>query len=393
MLQGARADGQDALPLLEEEADAGPIAQVVPHEPCQPCLVLATGGTTGNPKSIVHCSEALVYAVKHFAAATDFTERDVHVAFAPYGHAGGSVFEIYMPLLAGASILPLNRWKAQPAAEAIAQYGGTYFITMGTHIYDLLQLDPSARAMLQSVRLATTGAGPDALFAEGEAKLGFQLIRVYGCGECPGHAIGRLEDSAEIRLRQDGVPFPGLEPRIVDTVTGEALAPGKLGEYQVRGPNLFMGYAGSDELTAAAVTSDGFYRSGDLMVKSADGYYNWSGRTKDIIRRGGLQIDPVEMEALLATHEQVAMVVVVGEEHPRLGERAVVVLVPANPDLPPTLDELCRHLQQNGLPKQNLPERLVVVPDLPRTELGKFHRVEIRRQVAERPEVQVEQVA
>jgi acyl-coenzyme A synthetase/AMP-(fatty) acid ligase len=380
MVQG---EADRSLPTLEDAAASGPRASKVPHAPCQPSLVLSTGGTTGHPKSILHCSETLVYAARYFADACDFTERDVHVAFAPYGHAGGSVFEIYMPLLVGASILPLGRWRPEPVAEAIERWGGTFFITMGTHIFDLLTLGPEARPRLRSVRLVTSGAGPDSLFEEGEAKLGFQIVRVYGSGECPGHAIGRLDDAPEVRLRQDGIPFPGLETRIVDTVTGEPVPDGSPGEYQVRGPNLFMGYAGSPELTAEAVTEDGFYRSGDLLVRSPEGYVNWSGRTKDIIRRAGLQIDPVEMETMLVAHEDISMVVVVGEPHPRLGERAVVVAVPTSLDDPPTLEVLCGYLQQQGLPKQSLPERLVLTDDIPRTELGKFHRAEVKKRVAE----------
>lgn len=387
MLQGEPPAGADVPPyaILEDAAASGPVAEPADVDPGAPCIVLSTGGTTGVPKSILHCNETVVFASRNFAAATAFTEADTHVAFAPYGHAGGSVLEIYMPLMQGAKILPLARWKAGPVAEAIAEYGGTYCITMGTHIYDLLALEPSVAPLLRSMRLATTGAGPDSLFEEGERKLGFQLIRVYGCSECPGHAIGRLDDPAEVRLRQDGVPFPGLETRIVDAFD-EPVPDGSPGEYQVRGPNLFMGYAGQEKLTAEAVTGDGFYRSGDLLVRSPEGYVNWSGRTKDIIRRGGLQIDPVELERLLDRHPAISTVVVVGEPHERLGERAVVVCVPDAAAEPPELDDLCRFLLEHGIPKQNLPERLVVTDDIPRTELGKFHRAEIKRRLVEEPE-------
>src|SRR5207237_9276971 len=95
--------------------------------------------------------------------------------------------------------------------------------------------------------------------------------------------------------------------------------------YQVRGPNLFMGYHGQPELTAAAVTPDGFYRSGDLLTVTDDGYVTWAGRTKDIIRRGGLQLDPIELENILSSDPAIHEVAVVGQPHERLGEIAVVV--------------------------------------------------------------------
>jgi len=177
------------------------------------------------------------------------------------------------------------------------------------------------------------------------------------------------------------VPFAGLEYRLVDVGTGERVAPGRAGEYQVRGPNLFMGYYGQPELTAQAVTPDGFYRSGDLLVDSGDGYVTWSGRTKDIIRRGGLQIDPLEMENILAAYPRIHEVLVVGEPDRRLGERAVIVAVPKPGAGDLTLEELCGRLLEHGIPKQNLPEKLVLTTAIPRTELGKFHRVQVKDQL------------
>jgi acyl-CoA synthetase (AMP-forming)/AMP-acid ligase II len=385
LVQGELPEGSPFadLPTLEAAAASGPATDPTELDPGAPCLVLSSGGTTGQPKSIIHCSNGLVYAARCFGRATDYSESDVQVAFAPYGHAGGSVFDVYMPFIFGASILPLGRWQALSVAEAIERWGGTYYITMGTHVFDMLGLDPSADQLFRSVRLITSGAGPDELYENGEKRFGFPIVRVYGCSETPGLAIGRPSDPGEVRWHRDGVPFPGLAYRLVDVDSGEPVAKGKAGEFQVQGPNLFMGYFGQPEATAAAVTPEGFYRSGDLMVESGDRYLTWSGRTKDIIRRGGLQIDPVEMENWLAGHERISEVLVVGEPDPRLGERAVVVCVPRNAAAPPTLEELCDYLLKQGLPKQNLPEKLVLATSIPRTELGKFHRVEVKRHLVE----------
>jgi acyl-CoA synthetase (AMP-forming)/AMP-acid ligase II len=368
-------------PKLEDVAERGPEPTPVKVNPTAPSLVLSTGGTTGTPKSILHCSDALVYAARQFASAVEYTSEDVSVAFAPYGHAGGSIFDIYMPLLHGAKVLPLRRWRVEEVGPLIARWQGTFFVTMGTHVYDLMQQPPEFDDYLKSVRLITTGAGPDNLFEEAQRRFDFTMVRVYGCGECPGHAIGRPGDPADIRLRKDGIPFPGIEVRIVDGVTGEPVPPGEVGEYQCRGPNLFMGYVNQPELTDQAISPDGFYRSGDRMRRSDDGYITWSGRSKEIIRRGGLQIDPVEMEGYLSEYPSIASVVVVGEPDPRLGERAVVVAVLKEGAARPTLEELCAYLLDKGLPKNSLPERLVVTAELPRTELGKFHRARIKAEL------------
>ena len=370
----------DALPTLAERIELGRPIDRVEQDPGQPCLVLATGGTTGMPKSVMHCSETLVYAARNFGRAVGYSEDDVHVAIAPYGHAGGSVFEMYMPLLHGAAVLPIARWKPRDVVDAIERYGGTFFIAMGTHVYDLLALEPSAAPQLRSIRCIATGAGPQEIFVRCDDEL-MPVVRVYGLSEAVGHALGRLDHAAEVRTLQDGIPFDGMDWRIVDP-QGNPSPPGTVGEYQCRGPNMFMGYYGQDDATTEALTEDGYYRTGDLMVLSSEGYVSWTGRTKDIIRRGGLQIDPIEIEGMLSRHPQIASVAVVGQPDMRLGERAVIVAVPEAGERA-ELDELCAYLQGEGLPKRSLPERLVYVDELPRTGVGKVHRVKVRELIAD----------
>jgi non-ribosomal peptide synthetase component E (peptide arylation enzyme) len=145
-----------------------------------------------------------------------------------------------------------------------------------------------------------------------------------------------------------------------------------------------MGYFGDPDATAAAVTEDGFYRTGDLMIEDPPGTITWSGRTKHVIRRGGLQIDVVEMENMLAEHPKIAEAVVVGEPDPRLGERAAVVAVPRSQADTPALTELVEHLTRCGLGKESLPERVAYTDVLPRTEFGKFRRDEIRTWLIEK---------
>jgi acyl-CoA synthetase (AMP-forming)/AMP-acid ligase II len=370
---------------LEAACESGPIVAQRARDPGRPSLVLSTGGSTGVPKSVVHCDNTLLYAARSFGAGTDMTESDVHVAFGPSGHASGSLFEIHMPLMFGAAILPNARFKALEVGEAIARYRGTYCITVGTHVYDLLALQPGTEPLFRSMRVVVSGAGPDQLFVDAEKRFGFKVVRDYGLSECLGHAPGRPGDPPELRLHKDGVPFPGIERRFVDAETGQVAALGRPGEYFVRGPSLFMGYYGQPELTCAALTEDGFYKTGDLMIASEDGYQTYAGRMKDLIRRGGLQIDLIEMENLLMEHASIGAVVVVGEPHPRLGETAAVVVVPKDRAALPTLDELLAHLLARGLPKESLPERLVFAGELPTTEWGKFNRVELKKWLAAQP--------
>ena len=250
----AGIDDARSLPTLVDAIVGGRQLEPAEQDPGQPYIFLATGGTTGVPKSIVQTSETLAFAARRFGEAVGFTEADLHVAIAPYGHAGGSVFEIYMPLLHGASILPIARWRPAEVVQAIERYGGTFFIAMGTHLYDLLALDPSLGPRLRSMRLVATGVGPDELFVNADCF--FKVVRVYGCSEAPGHEFGRLDGRPEVRLHQDGIPFDGMGWRIVDAY-GNHVSAGTIGEYQCRSPNVFMGYCGQDDLTAAGLTDRG----------------------------------------------------------------------------------------------------------------------------------------
>lgn len=375
-----------SLPTLEHACATGREISQRAKDPTRVAVVLSTGGSTGVPKGVMHCEQSLVYAGRVFGDSTEFTEKDVYVAFGPYGHATGSVFDVYMPLIHGAAILPNARWKASLVVEAIARYGGTYCITVGTHVFDLLALTQGVEPLLKSMRLMVSGAGPDHLFESAERRFGFRVVRDYGLSECLGHAPGRPSDPAQVRWRKEGVPLPGLEFRITEPGTSKPMPLGQVGEYVCRGPSLFMGYLAQPELTRASVTEDGFYRTGDLMMATADGYLTYVGRIKDVIRRGGLQIDVLEMERLLSEHPKIAEVAVIGAPHPRLGEQAVMVVLPKLDHDRPKLDELVTHLVQRGLPKECLPERLVFTTSLPRTEWGKFNRAAMRQWLTEQSE-------
>ncbi|WP_245630476.1 class I adenylate-forming enzyme family protein [Granulicoccus phenolivorans] len=379
IIQGGDGGGGGEDPTLEALSDTGAGIDQRAWDPGRPCLVLSTGGTTGVPKSVMHNEQTLIYSARHFAKATGYSADDVHVAFGPYGHASGSLFEVYMPLLYGASVIP-TRWKVQAVAELIQEFGGTFCITVGTHLFDLVRLPAGAEAQLASMRLMTSHAGDDSLYRETEERYGIPVLRVYGLSECMGHAISRIDDPEAIRHTKDGVPFDGIDFRIVDG-DGNVLPAGQVGEYECRGPSSFLGYLGQPEVTAAALTRDGYYKTGDLLVYSAaDGNIRWSGRMKEIIRRGGIQIDPIEMATTLTEMPGAEEVAVVSAPDQRLGELAVVVMVSSQR---PTIEEVRSYLSERGQPKETLPDRVLFMDALPRTEFGKHHRNALKAWVAQ----------
>jgi len=168
-----------------------------------------------------------------------------------------------------------------------------------------------------------------------------------------------------------------MELKVVDD-SGFPLPPGREGQLLSRGASQMLGYAFRPEHTKEAVDPDGWLRTGDLGRLDAQGNLRITGRAKEIIIRGGENVPVVEIESLLFEHPTVAEVVIIGFADDRLGERACAVVVPAAADSPPSLEMLKAHLEAEGVSKTYWPERLRVVPALPRTMSGKVQRFKLR---------------
>jgi cyclohexanecarboxylate-CoA ligase len=173
-----------------------------------------------------------------------------------------------------------------------------------------------------------------------------------------------------------------MEIRIVDG-DERPLPPGTEGDLLVRGPSQFVGYFKRPDFTRESYTADGWFRTGDRGRLDGDGYLSITGRSKDLIIRGGENIPVVEVENVLYTHPKVAGVAVVAIPDTRLGERACAVVIPA-PGASLTLAELVAHLESRGLARQKFPERLEIVTEFPMTASGKIQKFRLRQLVAEK---------
>lgn len=376
-----------AAPGTDIQGWAAPLEAMFSHrvpetdfrgDPSVPALVLSTGGTTGEPKLVLQTENATRYAGREFARIAGINEDSVYAMSGPLGHALTNVFGITQTLSVGASLLPLPRWEPLSCAEAIRQHGAQFTMLSATHVFDWVQLDGDPRQYFSTMRGVYAGGKPDEHYPEFQRRTGVPVFRTFGMSEAPGNLVTRREDS-EVERATEGRPYDGFEHHVVDPA-GSLCAPGFSGELQVRGPSLFHGYFQRDDLTQAAVTEQGFYRSGDLFVRTESGCYSIIGRITDIIRRGHVSVDPSEAEALLVGHPGIAEACVVGVPDERLGERVAAAIVPVVPE-PPTLAELTSYLLARGLPKLALPERLVVTDSIPRTSVGKQDKRSAREAV------------
>jgi acyl-CoA synthetase (AMP-forming)/AMP-acid ligase II len=339
-----------------------------------PFLLLSTGGTTGPSKVVMHAENAAVYAAGQYGERCELAPDDRVLSAGPFGHASGTIFTLYAPVIAGASVLPVARWAPEQVSREVNRYGVTWCLLSGTHIYDMLQLDDEHAAMWSSVRGLSAGSGSDERYVAAERRFGFRIRRMYGLTECAGHAVMPIDAPEDVRMVRDGLPFDGVECFIAGR--------GEVGEYLVRGPSLMLGYLDRPELTAETVTPEGFLRTGDVMSIDESGFVRYVGRVKDVIRRGGVNIDPLELERVLVQHPDVNDITVVGVPHPRLGEQAVAVIVP-RAGTEPTLADLTALLTERDVPRQSHPERVVIADDLPKTEFGKHNKAAVKQMLAD----------
>ena len=187
------------------------------------------------------------------------------------------------------------------------------------------------------------------------------------------------ESPREKVLTTAGIGLPGLELRTIDE-QGRETAPGAEGELAMRGPGVFVGYYGQESLYESLLTPDGFFRTGDLARIDGDGYLRITGRVKDLIIRGGVNISPVPVEDALAACPGVRAVAVVGYPDERLGERICAVVETAG-GAPAELATLTGFLRDRGLPKHLWPELVRTVGEFPRTAAGKIRKLDLRDRI------------
>ena len=221
---------------------------------------------------------------------------------------------------------------------------------------------------------------PDLIPSAHEAFANLNAFRVFGASEVPLVTYGWPKDETLAATTDGQVVTYGV--RVVDEA-GNDVAPGTEGEILARGASMMLGYADADQ-TAAAITRDGYFQTGDLGNFAPNGAITITGRKKDLIIRGGENISAVEIEDVLRTHPQVRDASVVAMPHERLGEGGCAYIISAG--APASVEALCRHVQDSGLAKQKTPERFEFVEDYPRTASGKIRKDMLRADIREKLE-------
>ncbi|MGW5381161.1 class I adenylate-forming enzyme family protein [Nocardia sp. NPDC003963] len=343
--------------------------------------IAMTSGSTGRPKCVVQSEDAIRYACRSTIETVGLRPGDTVGAFVPLSSVAAFCFGMYLPAFLGGTMVTLGRWSPAAALDAMAGHRVAWTMLVPTMALQLSVVEGSA-GRLTALRAMTVGGGPmnQRALAEAEAKLGTTFLRVFGMSECLGHTTPRIDDPPAIRLGRDGRPFPGTVVRAVDD-SGTPLPAGEIGDAQVKGPSLFVGYARGGVPVPPALTGDGFLPTGDLVEVASDGSIRVMGRQKQIIIRGGRNIDINEIEAAIAALPGVVQVCVVPVPDDLLGERAAALVVADTGEL--TLPAVTAQLAAADFPKFKWPEYLFTVADLPQNRVGKLSRPDAIRLAAQ----------
>jgi len=239
---------------------------------------------------------------------------------------------------------------------------------------------------LSSLRVAVSGGSPvpAGLVREVEERLGIRFSIVFGTTECsPLISQVRLDAPPQKRAETLGTPLPQTDVKVADVSTGEAVAPGVVGELCARGYLVMRGYHDAPEATAEAIDAEGWYHTGDLGSVDQDGYLRIEGRVKDMIIRGGENIYPREIEDVLFAHEAVAEAAVVGVPDNTWGEVVAAYVRTAPGHAEPTAEELRAHCRERLAPYKT-PLHWVFIEEFPLTPSGKIQKFRLREDFASR---------
>lgn len=365
--------------LIDEPAQADPGPTSAAGEVA---FFQLSGGSTGTPKLIPRTHNDYLYSVRCSAELCGLTSATRYLCSLPAAHnyplsSPGALGVFH----AGGCVVLAPDPEPTRCFDLIARHGVTMAALVPSAVALWLQAAPGHREKLRSLQLLQVGG---ASFAEAQARavpavLGCRLQQVFGMAEGLVNYT-RLDDPDERVFRTQGRPMsPADEIRVVDE-DGVPVPDGTPGQLRTRGPYTFRGYYAADEHNARVFDAEGFYASGDLVQRDADGYLRVVGRVKDQINRGGEKIAAEEIEHLLLAHPQIRAVALVSMPDALLGEKSCACIVSDDADL--RLPQLRRHLRELGVAEYKLPDRVQHLVALPLTAVGKPDKQRLRAQLS-----------
>ena len=376
--------GWDAMLAGADEVPAQELAQrEAAVSPDDTFLLMYTSGTTGFPKGVMHCHNP-IRTITDAANRMGMSPRDVILMYLPLFHCFGLYEGPLMSWVTGARVVLTTMFDAGEVLQLLESERATVMDGFDTHFFDLTHhpdIDRINKSSLRTILLAVGMASSEPTARLTQEKL-CPSLSAWGMTEVGVGATRTFLDAPEDdRCVESGHALPGYEFKVIDPETGDTLPPSTIGELCVRGYALMQGYYKRPEATAEAIDADGWLHTGDVATMRDDGSIRFMGRYKDMLKVGGENVDPTEVEAFLLEHPAVNKVQIIGVPDPRLTEVACacVVVEPGQAITDADLDAYCR----GKMASFKIPRHLVVVDDYPMTSSGKVQKYLLRQMAAE----------
>lgn len=355
-------------------------------------VMLCTSGTTQGCKAVMYTHNNIIFSEDGFNKAFNLTEHSCIFMPAPLNHATGFHHGLISPMLRGGRIVLQERFHCARAVEIMNRERCTYSMGATPFIYDLVASLDETGKKLPHLRFYICGGAPvpGELIERAYSRHGILVAECYGSTESVPHLFVHPDEVLQVCGRWSGRAMEGVEVRIVDE-NHCTLPPNTMGEEASRGPNVFSGYWKNAPLTNAVLDDEGWYYSGDLCTMDEQGNVRVVGRKKDIIIRGGENLNTNRLNEYIEGCPGVIDHAVIGMPDPRLGERICAFIVCRENAPPVTLKELVEYMKEKNVPKRYWPERLEQIDTIERTDSGKVKKhvlsEELRRRMdAEREE-------
>ncbi|MGF7158699.1 cyclohexanecarboxylate-CoA ligase [Rhodoligotrophos appendicifer] len=379
VVEGEMREGMESIEDLLEDPSQLPTAPVDPDSLSE---VAFTSGTTGEAKGVMHTHNSNLCPVLALIRRQGLGADDVILMASTFGHNTGFVYGGQLPVVLGGTVVLMESWNSGEALKLITEEKVSWCMGATPFLQDLC--DAAAlrgREATSSLRvfLCSGAPIPRSLLAKARSTIGCAVVSGWGMTEIGLMTLSDVEDKGDQAADTDGHTLEGVAIRILDPEGNDASI-GEEGDIVAKGPTLFAGYFDRQKMTEESFLPGGWFTTGDRGRVDEQGNLRITGRSKDIIVRGGENIPVVEIEDLLHKHPRIRNVVVIGIPDPRLQERACAVVIPAD-EAPLTLEELKAYLAEMQLAKQYFPEFLVIRESFPTTPSGKVQKFILRQEL------------
>lgn len=385
---GARVvqlEGEAQAPVLAYErlvAEADATDPGIDAGPDGIAVLMYTSGTTGRPKGVELPNRNFLGRLGDQGELWGYDETSVNLVTMPLFHVGGTSLLMLGVVPGGATVL-MRDFDPAKLLALIEEHKVTNTLLVPAMIQALLMMPTCATTDWSTMRTLLYGSSPIAekLLRDAMEVMRCGFVQIYGMTEHSGVAAALpAEDHDPVNrpelIASCGKPLPWVDVMIADPATGEAAAPGEVGEIWVRSDQLMRGYWRQPDQTAEALVADGWYRTGDAAVQDEDGYLYIRDRVKDMIISGGENVYPAEIENVLAEHPAVGEATVIGIPHPKWGETPLALIVP-KPDAEVVEEDVIAFCRER-LAGFKCPTAVATMDEFPRTASGKVLKHELR---------------